>query len=514
VQDEGREMIPYADITETADRRFTSRLMERLVAPTLAERELDDLVGALQAVSDPRSFGPVEGVVCNSDRPARVRDAAGSALRGLHHAALDVPTEKLRRWWHGGDAVLRRHALLSMDGIRCPDIVVKVAADPRHPLQADALGRMDFWFDLPQHEAVKIAGLSHPDPIVRAAAAEVLLWDEPVAAEGPLLQASHGPAPEVAAEAANTLQYYPSLRVIRRLRELLAHADEKVREEATDSFQSIRGEVLSRLRDKDRQVAAHIKQWLRPVWEILAITEEELQPDENEGTPARREQPGEAMSVADLLALLADPDTSPLVLGDRLGSNGWSEYSEDERRRLQRVLLTHPDQLVREQAAWTFAAWKDAAGLIELVRDADFCVRKSAMYHLGQLPPTQKIADLAWEHLDRGDALGVHATETLATFVKHADPAVARRKLGVIAGDQGYREGLRAAAVRHLTDLSAAEEVGQMQGLLLEAPVVTWALHIGLLQAVAELGLPRPDVRHLWEVDNLHVQTAVAKIHA
>jgi hypothetical protein len=412
-----------------------------------------------------------------------------------------------------GDAVLRRHALLSMGGIRCPDIVVKVAADPRHPLQADALGRMDFWFDLPQHEAVKIAGLSHPDPMARAAAAEVLLWDEPIAAEGPLLQATHGPPPEVATEAANTLQYYPSLRVIRRLHELLAHADEKVREEATDSFQFIRGEVLFRLCDKDRQVAAHIKRWLRPVWEILAITEEELRPDD-EGTPARREQPGEAMSLGDLLALLADPDASPLVLGDRLRSNGWSEYSEDERRQLQRVLLTHPDQLVREQAAWAFAAWKDAAGLIELVRDADFCVRKSAMYYLGQLPPTPKIADLAWEYLDRGDALGVHATETLATFVKHADPAVALRKLGVIAGDHGYREGLRVAAVHHLANLSAVEEVGQLEGLLLEAPAVTWALHIGLLQAVAELGLPRPDIRRLREVDNLHVQTAVAAIHA
>jgi len=71
-------MIPYPDITEKADRRWTSPLLDRLVAPGLPDDELDDLVGALQAVSDPRSFGPLEAVLCNTERPARIRNAAGS----------------------------------------------------------------------------------------------------------------------------------------------------------------------------------------------------------------------------------------------------------------------------------------------------------------------------------------------------------------------------------------------------------------------------------------------------
>src|SRR5262245_56534271 len=105
------------------------------------------------------------------------------------------------------------------------------------------------WFDLPRHEAVKIAGLSHPNLKVRAAAAWVLLWDEPAAAEGPLIAATHDPVPEVAAEAANTLGYYPTRRVIRRLHELFGHADERVREESAESFQSIRTEILIDVRD-------------------------------------------------------------------------------------------------------------------------------------------------------------------------------------------------------------------------------------------------------------------------
>ena len=51
------------------------------------------------------------------------------------------------------------------------------------------------------------------------------------------------------------------------------------------------------------------------------------------------------------------------------------------------------------------------------------------MYHLGELPPTPGVADLAWEHLQRHDTLGVHATETLATFVTLASVQLALRRL-------------------------------------------------------------------------------------
>jgi hypothetical protein len=507
-------MIPYADIAESADRRWTARLLERLDAPDLADGELDDLVGALQAVSDHRSFAKLGATVTDAARPARTREAAGSILRGLHFVALDLPPDKLRRWWREGDATLRRHALLWMGGARCPDIVLQVASDPTQPLQADALGRMDFWFDRPEHEAVKIASLSHRDPKVRAAAAWVLLWDEPVAAEEPLLQATHDPMPEVAAEAANTLEYYPSLRVLRRLHELFGHADERVREEATDSYESIRTELLIRLCGRDRGVADHIRRWLRPTWDILAFTEEELQPDEEEDTPPRREEPREAMPVAGLLSLLGDPDASPKVVEGRLRANGWGLYDQGERRRLRPVLLSHPDQFVREQAAWAFARWREAEGLLELAKDADFSVRKSALYSLGQLPPTPGIADVAWHHLQRPDTLGTHATETLATFVQHADRVAAVSRLGWMAGDHGRGEGLRVAALGHLARLGAGNVVGQLAGLLLEPPAVTWALHLALLDAITDLELPMPDIGHLWEVDNLHVQAAVAGFDA
>jgi hypothetical protein len=48
--------------------------------------------------------------------------------------------------------------------------------------------------------------------------------------------------------------------------------------------------------------------------------------------------------------------------------------------------------------------------------------------------------------------------------------------------------------------------------LLHESPAVTWALQVAVLDAMSDLGLSRPDVRHLAAVDNLHVQAAVARV--
>src|SRR5438445_6288236 len=141
---------------------------------------------------------------------------------------------------------------------------------------------MEFSFDLPEHEGIKIAALAHPDARVREVAAYVLLWDEPVRAEELLIRATGDPVPEVAAEAVNTLEYYPSLKTVRCLYGLLDHPAGKVREEARKSYDAIRNEFLIWLCSRDRDVTTHIRSWLQPVWERLAFTDEELRPDEKE----------------------------------------------------------------------------------------------------------------------------------------------------------------------------------------------------------------------------------------
>ena len=96
---------------------------------------------------------------------------------------------------------------------------------------------------------------------------------------------------------------------------------------------------------------------------------------------------------------------------------------------------------MRGFATVALAAWRDAKGLFTLLSDPSFGVRKSAMYHLGTLPPSPAIAERAWAHLNRADVPGVHATETLNTFSRHARRNMAIPRLAAIAGDP-RRDGM------------------------------------------------------------------------
>ena len=165
------------------------------------------------------------------------------------------------------------HALLVM-GRSEADILANVAADDRHPLQAWALAGMLFEFDEAEFQPVKIRALDHPDPDVREAAADVLMWDEPVAAEGPLLAAASDSSAAVATAAVDTLRYYRSRRVLRALAALSDTADEQVRSKARESFEDIRGHFESLVFSGNSAEQAVLRQWLQPVEDLLRWSEE------------------------------------------------------------------------------------------------------------------------------------------------------------------------------------------------------------------------------------------------
>jgi len=505
-------MIPYDEVIENADRRWTARLLERLSGGEPGDEELHQLEQALRSVSDPRSFVPLQRIVKDTTRPARIREAASAALRRMHHVVFELPEAELRRCWRSGDPTLKEHALLMMGGLDCPDVVEAVAADPAHPLQSEAISRMIWWFDTPRQQAIKIAGMSHPDPKVRCAAADVVLWDEPLAALGPLITATSDADPVVAGTAANTLQYYPSLQTISCLHGLMRHPDPKVVEEAADGFQSIQGDILGRYHRNEGRAASRLRRWLAPVWELLAFQEDELRPEEDvEATTPRPPAAPPKIRPAQLLALLADDDASPRTLGETLLDAPWRKFGKAVRAKLKRAFLGHADEIVRDGAARAYAAWGDVGDLLALLRDASFGVRKTTIYQLGRLPPDRAVAAIAWDHLGRGAARGVHETETLSTYVHHAEPSEAVARLAVMATNRGERENVRSAAVHHLAGLNAAEPLRQLAGLLLEPPAVTWAFHLALLEAFTRLGLPTPPLGHLLDVDNLDVQVALAE---
>jgi hypothetical protein len=69
--------------------------------------------------------------------------------------------------------VEKRHAVLAMDHGE-HELLEPITRDPVHPLHREAILSMQFGFEAPHSQALKIAALAHPDPLVRATAAEVL----------------------------------------------------------------------------------------------------------------------------------------------------------------------------------------------------------------------------------------------------------------------------------------------------------------------------------------------------
>lgn len=195
-------------IEATEDRSFTFALLARLGEP--------GVLPLLLALDDPRAHEPLLRLLEDHTANPAAREAAGEILlassEGVHrHEAL--------RWWATGDELLRGQALFAME-VEDAAIVVPVAEDPGHPLHRHAIEAMEWGFEAPRFQAVKIAALDHPDPKVREAAAEVLLWDEPVAAEEALLRCAGEADPHVACAALNTLRYDPTRRTVARLETL------------------------------------------------------------------------------------------------------------------------------------------------------------------------------------------------------------------------------------------------------------------------------------------------------
>jgi HEAT repeat protein len=508
-------MSPYLEILKSADRAATPVLLTRLRADDLGDDELELMAESLATLSDPRSFGALLELLEDIRRPVPIRRAVGRSLRNMEHSTVEVPEGRIRGWWQASDAVLREHALLSMDAHDCPDLVEAVASDPNHPMQADALGQMDFGFASRRQQEIKIRALSHPNPEVRAAGARGLLWDEPIRGEEPLIRATDDPVPEVAAEAINTLQYYPTRRVVTCLERHLTHPDPRVREDAEESYGCLRGSILARLVDRCEAVSRRVRRWLGPTLETLHFADEELRPEPSESGTRLAESNVPARTEAEIVARLTDLDTSPLILSEVLDDITALSISEAGQNRITELLLNHFDPFVRGWAVSILSRWQDEQGLLRLARDSSFAVRKSAIYWLSRLPnPNPAIGELAWQYLRTPTLFSCALTEPLQTYVAHAPREEAIPRLVSIALDAENREELRSTAIWQLERLGAADELTGLLPLLQEEPQVTWRLHLAVLSAIKEVKLPVPDLSRLEEVDNLDVQWALGELEA
>jgi HEAT repeat protein len=497
-------MLPYKDIQENPERKWHRQLLDRLIAPEVGEDELYNVADCLERLNDYRTVQPLLGVVLDDRFANPVRERAIYVLANITDA---IPPLLYRTWFTSSDRILQDAAFTLADWTDT-DLILPIANDPAHPRHRDAIGKLE-WFERPEYQKIVINALRHPDPEVRERSADTLLWDEPLAALEPLLDLTGDGVPDVVQAACNTLQYYPTQRVYRCMKDIAAaHVDAKVRSQAEDSLYEIRWGLLRAIDDDARR--AHLRRWLDPIWDELEVTEEEMTPSEK-GSPRPPKEPTLHLSPAEIEAFLDDPDTAPEKIGDFFREVDWLAIPETERDALAKKIVAHPDHVTREYATMAFEKWQHIDGLIGLFHDSKFIVRKSATYHLGQLTrPSRKVATMLWDHLDHPDTWGIHSSETLDAYAAHASRDEARERLIAMAKDRTRTERLRYHAVCNLQKRNEDEAIQSLLYLVQEPPSVTWGFHAILLDAALELNLKPPSLKQYLEVDHAHIQTAIA----
>lgn len=497
--------IPHESIREAQDRSWTSRVLARLAAPGLDDDERRDVAFTLERLEDPRSEAPLGRLLADRALPGATREIAGAILRGM--GAVDRAA--IRAMAREGDRIEQRHAVLASDHGEV-DLVEPIAKDPGSPLHRDAIIAMEWGFEEPRFVAMKIAALAHADPGVREAAADVLAWDEPIAAEEALIRAASDPVDAVAAAAAGTLRYYRTRRAVASLASLRARGG-LVGEQAGESFDEIRSWFQTAVQQASRAGREALIAWMRPSWDALAFSDDELGPEPAvSGPPAALERARTTVAADALIRELSEPDGAWATKIRLLHDADPAAFSREERTRLARFLVEHVDPAVRGEAGHLLAAWDDHASLLRLAGDARFLVVKHAMYHLARTSPSAAAAACALDHLDGARVTSTHAYETLLAYVAHAPPAASIPEL-VRRVVEDPRELCRIHGASELARLGAKAEVEALLLLLSAPPTLTWGAHIALLDAARRLGLtPRArDLDGLRDADDLDVQRAL-----
>lgn len=492
------ESIPYAHIQYEGDRHWTFQLIERLRKPFISTVEMEAVTEALQAVKDPRAIEPLCDILANAAYPERVRKAAGAVL-----VAEDlVPDSKtVRGWWASDDPLLKGFALEFLDD---PAIIEDAAATGTYPLNLLALENMRFGYDLPHQIDIKLTAMQHDNPDIRAEAVFTLLLDEPVRAEGPLLEATHDASVRVVEAAIANLAYYPTQRVYLRLCQMESHRDHNVRYQAEVSAQELRETFRAAVAyRRDEATRKHVRQWLEPIWDLLHFSVYDLEREPSGDLPQLNTlTPLETTTV---LQRLSDPDTSVNVLTELLLGGDWSTIPAEQRAEVGAVLVGHQDRDVRRYATTILEMWGDRENLVQLLGDRYYDVRRDAMYSLANLPPDPELAHVAWQH----QALLEYALKAFAAHTSR-DEAILLLK-GVVL-DTARRENHRFEALWQLIKLEATEALVELMPLLSAPPALTWTLHTALLEAAHQFGLTPPNLDHLREVDHLEVQVALAPL--
>jgi HEAT repeat protein len=497
----------FAAICESGDRSFSLALLDALLDPLLSEDLEREVIYALIELDDPRCLLPL---TATAEDPTSLPTVRARALRVLGGSLTHPTGVDLRRWWSSEDELLQRAALELMDRTEA-DIVAVAFTDPKW--EAAAVASTLFGFQEPEWQQKKVALLSSPDPTVVVAAARCLFWDEPNIAEEPLLHVLANGSAEAAAEAASTLAYYPSRRVVAALRAF--GFPQVLRDRGTpDPSDGVLDSFRWALSEPE-PVASRMRTWMGSIADVAQPFEPEPGPSleaESVRVVAQAPQPVRVAWSDKLSARVNNPNEPIHKLVDDLRRLDSDAVAAEERLGIASLLCRHPDAELRERGAILAAVWGFADPLLELLDDPSVSVRKTAAYNAHDLPQNAMVAERMLELLESGTIASTRGREALRTWVRHVDQQVAMKRLIRFARDDRC-ESIAVGAVEELATLQdPVDALSRLSDLLRREPLVTWAMHVTLLDAYARVGIDPGNIEHLRSVDNVWLATAIAKV--
>lgn len=491
-------MGPYEKVIAEQDRDATEQLLKAMMAPETPDEDRAHAIEALRALEDPRAGEVLGQISTDPYYPESIRDAALDILNATGIAPDDPRT--LHQWWNEGDETLQKWALL-LAGRESADIITPISDDPSHPLYRYAIEAIEFSFEEPEWQQRKIAALQHRNPDIREIAAFVLMWDEPLSAEIPLLKGILDTSENVRQRCYEALAYYPSRNVV-------THLQSHKSAPAQAALNDLRVTFIDRLQKSAVNPASfsRLSQWMSPVVEILNITDDELTTSKHESRTTEAAK-GPSLSVDQLMEQLSDLGGKWARKIREISAFDWTTVPTDARPEIAEFLVGHPDVDVRSMACKALAGWGDVDRLFVLARDSSKYVRKSGIFYMGELDPSPEVARFAWNLLEDGTVASTSGREALRTYVAHASRQESEERLVELALHD-HRDTVRYEAVSLLKDAS----IPGLFDVLMTPPLVTWGPHVRILERCKALGVRPGQAGALDDVDNLYVAAALADL--
>jgi hypothetical protein len=503
-------------IRELGDRSHSIELLAALHDPHLDSDSAHQVVRTLIELDDPRCLVALRATVESETSSAEVR---ARAIRVLCESLAHPTGDDLRRWWNSGDPMLQAAALPLMDRSEA-DVLQAVFDDPTTPWLPEALHVIAFGFQEPMWQQRKTECLTHRDPAVRAAAARCVFWDEPLIAEQPLVALLSDHDENVAAQAAGSLAYYPSRNVALALASI-GYPDVLRNSQSPDPSDG----VLDSFRwvlTEEADVAAQMRDWMGPVAALPGLALEATAIGSGLGTQQSVvSEAGARLNAREtdvvtwtenILDRANNPDESLQPLLSDLRLLDAESIPAAQRMRVVATLCRHADANLRERGAVLASQLDLAEPIVELLNDPCVGVRKTATYYANDLSQNMRVEERVIAMIDAGEVASTRGREALRTWVRHADPILAQRRLIRFARDD-QRESIVVGAIEELVTMEDSHDaLERLVDLLRRPPLVTWAVHVTLLDSYARLGIDPGDIDHLRTEDNVWLATAIAKL--